>query len=508
MRQVRGFGTASPLECTRIARMCLLTLCGPALACTLLLTPTLARADLVSWWDFEGDLLDDTGGHAGTGYGGVATGLDKGRTALMLDGTDDLMTVPSGTSSSLDMTTNDFTVSVWVRWDGGVSDRDFLFSHARTLAPHNGYSMELRTGNSAYAARLTLDGGDTAAFPGTDDSVADSDWHHLAVVVSGNTFIDGRATFYLDGVVAGPAGHALIDPVVDISGSNLGSVSTSVESPPAVFKIGSNWNETSNFLGSLDDLAIWKDALPASSIAGLASGAFTPDTAPLFKGLKLDVNRETGAMQIVNRDEGDVSINYYRVEGDVDSLDPAEWNSLDEQDYDSVGAGTGESWDESGGSGTNQLSEAFLASSSTLTIGQSVSLGEGYDEAQDKQGLLFRYRDAVSGLMETGKVNYITLGDMDGDGDVDDADVNPFVQALTNRSAYDANLYEVDADFVGDFNDNGKLDLGDVAMFKTAVQAAGLATASATPEPSSLMMIVLAMACLCGRRVGMKYPGS
>ena len=242
-------------------------------ACALLL-PATSQGGLVSWWDFEGDLLDNTGGNDGTGFGGVATGADTGRTALILDGTDDYMTVPSGTTSSLDMTTNDFTVSVWVRWDGGTSDRDFVFSHGAGGGLFNGFSMEVRTGSSAYATRLTLDGGATAAFPGTDDSVADGAWHHLAVVVKGNGQVGGTATFYVDGSVAGPAGHAVIDPIVDISA--LGSVSTTELSPPAIFTVGSNWNAGSLFLGSLDDLAIWTNALPASSIASLASGADTP----------------------------------------------------------------------------------------------------------------------------------------------------------------------------------------------------------------------------------------
>ncbi len=56
---------------------------------------------------------------------------------------------------------------------------------------------------------------------------------------------------------------------------------------------------------------------------------------------------------------------------------------------------------------------------------------------------------------------------MNNDGVVDDLDVNPFVQALTNRAAYDANNYGLDADFVGDFNGNGVLDLGDVSRSTT-----------------------------------------
>src|SRR6185503_7650611 len=38
---------------------------------------------------------------------------------------------------------------------------------------------------------------------------------------------------------------------------------------------GENWG------GTLDDVAVWSNAMPASSIRGLARGTFTPANAPL-----------------------------------------------------------------------------------------------------------------------------------------------------------------------------------------------------------------------------------
>ena len=59
--------------------------------------------------------------------------------------------------------------------------------------------------------------------------------------------------------------------------------------------------------------------------------------------------------------------------------------------------------------------------------------------------------------------------DMDGDGNVDNDDAPLIVEAIVNRSAYDANSfvngdgYLVDADASGDINGDGRLDLGDLA---------------------------------------------
>ena len=58
-----------------------------------LLTPALAGADLIAYWDFEGgagtELLDKSGSttaHDLTAVDDASVGVDTGRTAVMLDG--------------------------------------------------------------------------------------------------------------------------------------------------------------------------------------------------------------------------------------------------------------------------------------------------------------------------------------------------------------------------------------------------------------------------------------
>jgi len=250
---------------------------------TSIATANVPRGELISYWGFNGNLMDSVGGNHGTPIGGVGTGLDNGRTALVLDGVDDYITVPAGTTSTLDMTTGSFTFAAWLRWDDvdATNDRDFVFSHHGNGGLHNGYSMDLRSGTQAAAGStfFTIDSGAVGVLTGTHQSLTDSVWHHVAVVVDRTTQM---STMYIDGVVASSGTAPHLNPR-DISTALNAST---IDATGSVFHIGANWNATptvgvQNFRGSIDDFAIWTDALPQSSVVGLANGTYTPLTAPI-----------------------------------------------------------------------------------------------------------------------------------------------------------------------------------------------------------------------------------
>ena len=128
-------------------------------------------------------------------------------------------------------------------------------------------------------------------------------------------------------------------------------------------------------------------------------------------------------------------------------------------------------------------------------------LENAYNTTIDAMDLEFLIRIDTNGKTKDGFVEYILNGDMNDDGFVNDLDVNPFVQALTNRADYETAYPDVDADMVGDFNGNGVLDLGDVNGFKAAVPGVGAGSAGTVPEPSVMTLVLSAIVgLLFGRR--------
>ena len=104
------------------------------------------------------------------------------------------------------------------------------------------------------------------------------------------------------------------------------------------------------------------------------------------------------------------------------------------------------------------------------------------------------YADDGNLWLDVGLVELV-LGDMNGDGVVNTADVAPFVLALTDPQAYDA-AYGLDPVLVGDINQDGAFNTADVAPFVE------LLTAAAVPEPGTLALLGAATMMLAARRRG------
>lgn len=87
------------------------------------------------------------------------------------------------------------------------------------------------------------------------------------------------------------------------------------------------------------------------------------------------------------------------------------------------------------------------------------------------------------------------LGDMNGDDSITLSDVPLFIQALTDRAAYDANGFAspigilVNADVNGDVNQDGCFDLGDLGPFSALL--GGPASTQAVPEPTTIVLTII-----------------
>jgi hypothetical protein len=101
------------------------------------------------------------------------------------------------------------------------------------------------------------------------------------------------------------------------------------------------------------------------------------------------------------------------------SLDKDSWDSLQEQNLAGfpAGNGTGNGWEEAGGSSAGILSEAYLTGNSLVSNGAEVSLGEAFNPGSP-QNLQFRYAVVTDqgmgfvgpGTLMQGFVRYVTSG--------------------------------------------------------------------------------------------------
>jgi hypothetical protein len=281
------------------------------LAIGLCFGPEPAKAALVSYWPFEGNFNDVVGPNTatkitftGTSFPALVNSNDAttavvaGRSgqSLVLDGNADGLQTPANSSLDFGDGTS-FTISLWYKATQNTLDnntttavgdgRSTLIMRDTGTGQFNGYSIvadTINTGETGGGAtsqffRTALDGGanaDSLLVQDTTDVINyfDNAWHHLAVVVSNVGSVTGTATFYFDGapLVATTTNLSALLANGD-GGLSSGAVSMFIGAERTT---GSRW-----FKGSMDDLAVWGDALPESSITGLANGTYTPLTAPI-----------------------------------------------------------------------------------------------------------------------------------------------------------------------------------------------------------------------------------
>lgn len=247
------------------------------------------------------------------------------------------------------------------------------------------------------------------------------------------------------------------------------------------------------------------------AITGNLDGPNTTDHRGFLSMLQIDaitplvalVHPGTGHVVLSNPSFGaseSITFEAYQIHSDAGALQPGDvnWTSLEDQDI-GDGPGDGESWNEFDGSNANTVGETFLLGSTTMNPGDTLHLGTLYNVGIGDENLQLTYLDSESGTLKPGYVEFIVPGDMDGNGTLDESDVNPFVEALTNRASFETNYPGVVADLNGDMDGNGQLDLGDVKLFKAAL-AVPPAAASAVPEPAGLALVLLGLAGLLMRQ--------
>ena len=214
-----------------------------------------STSGLVSYWrlgESSGtSACDSYGANAGTYQGAFSLGrvgalAGDPDTAVLLDGSTGTVSVPH--TASLDVG-DTFTVEAWVRRNSfGAPDYQAIASQGA-----NAWLLAFNAGN-----RLVLRQAKVGDLVTSTTSVTDTNWHHVAVTKSGAT-----VRLYIDGT--------------DRTGTVTNRTMANNTLP---LSIGQS-SGTSFFNGTLDEVALYRGALAASTIqAHKDKGAVTPSPTP------------------------------------------------------------------------------------------------------------------------------------------------------------------------------------------------------------------------------------
>ena len=206
---------------------------------------------LVAWYKFDetsGTTASDSSGNGKTGtlVNGPTWGTGKISGAVVLDGSDDYVSLPTGLVSSI----TDFTVCAWVRLDAN-NGWNRIFDFGTGTSNYMFLSPSAGGGPLRYAITTTGNGSEQvmdgpAALP-------TGGWQHVAVTLSGTT-----GKLYLNSALVQTNTSMTLNP------SSMGSTNQNYVGK-------SQWGDPL-FDGKIDDFRIYNRALSASEIAQIYAG--------------------------------------------------------------------------------------------------------------------------------------------------------------------------------------------------------------------------------------------
>jgi hypothetical protein len=221
-----------------------------------------ASADLVGHWSFDegvGTVAKDGSGNNnhGTVMGGAQWVAGKLGGALAFDGADDMVVVEQNIGLPIynNAPDNAWSIAMWVK--GGPQNDMRIFSEGSTT--DNNPLFNLGTQNAGATGQFDVYIRPTGM--GHTYSVAepfDDTWHHIAWVDE-----NGGARLYVDGLLDGGAFN-YTRATLDLNATAIGGI---LRAAP------SHW-----FTGQIDEVRIYRRALSAGEILGLAG-----KTQPIHK---------------------------------------------------------------------------------------------------------------------------------------------------------------------------------------------------------------------------------
>lgn len=259
--------------------------------------------------------------------------------------------------------------------------------------------------------------------------------------------------------------------------------------------VGSNWTSLSTahaFVTTPGSATYSYSGDDPSDLIAMAAVEILQGPPP--PAITLRVNTITGEMTFVGDPDDTVTINYYEIASAGSSLNPTGWNSLADQDYEGNGPanGSGNGWEQAGGSNARALAEAYLLGDSAFTALSETSLGTAYNTTVDAQDLIFTYRTDV-GKIRNGIVEYIATldGDLNGDLVVNQLDLD-IVLSNFGSGVQPGSLGD------GDATGDGLVDAADLNYVLRRFGGVP-PTGTDVPEPAGWALVGLGLALLTRR---------
>ena len=221
-------------------------------------------------------------------------------------------------------------------------------------------------------------------------------------------------------------------------------------------------------------------------------------------GFHLQMFPLTGEIQLRNKNASPLVFDYFSIQSDGGTLDPAPsvWRSISDT-YDASGNGfidPSQNWTKLASTAVELTEGVFTGSGGTLLANRAISLGNIWNPLAPFD---LEVDIESNGMPITVTVEYALTGDYFRDGVVDQLDYNLWRQNAGSTTSLDAdgNLNGVidAADFVL-WRDNLGLSIPSLSVGPGATSATGSAIgiAAVVPEPPAALLLVVALIALSG----------
>lgn len=161
---------------------------------------------------------------------------------LEFDGLTSVVTVPN--NSALDVDTGDFSISFWIKTTQNLAN-------GKSVLAFGDFISDLGCGLTIASGILDFQTSTSGSIVTSEASIASGEWTHIVVVVER----DEAALLYVN--AGSPKNGYAIEASDDLTGNGL-----------VIGNIGTN----NRFVGSLDDIRLYKKVLSSSNISAIYNG--------------------------------------------------------------------------------------------------------------------------------------------------------------------------------------------------------------------------------------------